>query len=304
MKPVKYLDPTVDYAFKRIFGKETSKDALIAFLNAIFRGQKDIKDLFYNRTEFVGDTSENGTVIFDLTCITASGEQFIIEVQRSRHNNFFKRVFYYGSKLTSDQAPKGNRKLWNYDISEVYVVVIMDGFKMPRAKEDSKYLHEFCIKEKYDDRIYPHNFGLIFLELVNFTKDENLLDNDLDAWFFLLKNMSKLDKIPVYLKKPIFEKVFKIAEYSNLTKKERDMYNSSLKRKWDQKVVLDYAREEGKKKGEKIGERIGEKIGKEKTERRIIENLLTRNIPISEIASIVGVSVEFIEAIQRELETK
>lgn len=50
-----------------------------------------------------------------------------------------------------------------------------------------------------------------------------------------------MDKIPVYLRKPIFEKLFSIAEYTNLTKEERTMYDSSMKYKWDNKNVLDYA---------------------------------------------------------------
>ncbi len=29
----KFLDPKVDFAFKRIFGRETNKDILISFLN-------------------------------------------------------------------------------------------------------------------------------------------------------------------------------------------------------------------------------------------------------------------------------
>jgi predicted transposase/invertase (TIGR01784 family) len=63
-----------------------------------------------------------------------------------------------------------------------------------------------------------------------------------------------MDKIPVYLRKPIFEKLFNIAEYTNLTKEEKTMYDSSLKYKWDNKNVLDYAREEGIQEGMEKGE--------------------------------------------------
>ncbi len=55
-----------------------------------------------------------------------------------------------------------------------------------------------------------------------------------------------MDRLPVYLRKPIFEKLFSIAEYTNLTKEEKTMYDSSLKYKWDNKNVLDYAVKEGK----------------------------------------------------------
>lgn len=37
--PGKYIDPLVDFAFKKIFGNEPNKDLLIAFLNEVFRGE-------------------------------------------------------------------------------------------------------------------------------------------------------------------------------------------------------------------------------------------------------------------------
>ncbi|MDR3695028.1 PD-(D/E)XK nuclease family transposase [Mucilaginibacter sp.] len=85
--------------------------------------------------------------------------------------------------------------------------------------------------------------------LIKFVKTDAELETDLDKWLYVLKNMSRIDKIPVYLRKPIFEKLFSIAEYSNLSKEEKTMYDRSLKYKWDNKNVLDYALKEGIEKG-------------------------------------------------------
>lgn len=62
-----------------------------------------------------------------------------------------------------------------------------------------------------------------------------------------------MDKIPVYLRKPIFEKLFGVAEYSKLTKEEKQMYDNSLKYKWDNKNVLDYAVKEARREGVQQG---------------------------------------------------
>jgi hypothetical protein len=43
----------------------------------------------------------------------------------------------------------------------------------------------------------------------------------------------------------IFDQLFDLARYANLTKEERDMYNASLKYKWDNKNVRDYAAKKG-----------------------------------------------------------
>ncbi|WP_262886624.1 Rpn family recombination-promoting nuclease/putative transposase [Sphingobacterium sp. xlx-130] len=42
------------FLFKRIFGMEANKDLLLAFLNVLFRGRKQIEDLHYNKNEHVG----------------------------------------------------------------------------------------------------------------------------------------------------------------------------------------------------------------------------------------------------------
>lgn len=289
----RYIDPTTDFGFKRLFGSEPNRDLLIAFLNGVFRGRKEIKEVVYNKNEHVGDAEDTGGVIFDLTCTAENGEQFIIEVQRTAQINLKRRMLYYGSKLIADQAPKGNRKEWNYGISEVYVIVLMDGFAMPGEERGSGFLHDICLCNRETGEIFYSDYGFIYLELVNFTKEESELQNDLESWLFVLKNMSKLDKIPVYLRKPIFEKLFNIAEYSKLSKEEREMYDVSLKRKWDNKAVLDYAKEEGRK--EERAKAEAEKLA-EKKESAI--KMLQNGFDVKLISDIIGLPIEEIKKLK------
>jgi len=83
--------------------------------------------------------------------------------------------------------------------------------------------------------------GYKFLELVNFEKQGHELDSDLDKWYYLLKNLHKMDKIPSFLDKRIFQKVFKIAEMAKLTKEEREIYESNMKAKSDYDASLRWA---------------------------------------------------------------
>lgn len=100
-----------------------------------FKGRKVIKDLTYNKTEFPGDITTEGSVIFDLACTGEDGERFIIEVQRTKKDNFKKRALFYTSRLISNQAPVGNRSAWNYDIDEVFLVALLDGFVLEGTPE-------------------------------------------------------------------------------------------------------------------------------------------------------------------------
>jgi len=99
-----------------------------------------------------------------------------------------------------------------------------------------------------------------------------------------------MEKIPVYLRKPIFEKLFSIAEYINLTKEEKTMYDSSLKYKWDNKNVLDYAVSTAEARGEEKGIEKGEykkalDIARELKKEGLANEFLARTtkLPIEEI---------------------
>lgn len=288
----RFIDPMLDFSFKRIFGTDPNKDLLIALLNGVFRGHKEIVGLEYNKNEHAGDTEKIGGVIFDLTCTASNGEQFIIEVQRTAQINLKRRMLYYGSKLIADRAPRGRRKEWDYAIPEVYVIVLMDGFGMPGGDEN-RYVHDICLCNRDTGEVFYDDLGFIYLELVNFVKEES----DLDGWLYVLKNMSKLNKIPVYLRKPIFEKLFDIAEYSKLTKEEKTMYDTSLKRKWDTAGVLEYARREGEKKGiEK---------GTEQKGYAVVANLIQQlGLDDEAAAGVAEVSIEFVQKVRAELNEK
>jgi len=274
-----YLDLVSDYAFKRIFGSEPNKDLLISLLNELFRGRKCIIDLSYEKNEHVGDNVELGTVIFDLMCTASDGEKFVIEVQRTAQLNLKKRMLYYSSKLISDQAPKGKRREWNYSITAVYIVVLMDGFTLSDPDESHAVLHDICLCNRDSGRVFYEELGFIYVQLRNFTKSDHELESDLDRWLYVLQNMSRLDKISTYLRKPIFEKLFKIAEYAQLNKEERAMYDRSLKQKWDAEAIRQYQEqqllkateeslkqgfEEGIKRGMEEGMEIGIQKGIEK----------------------------------------
>jgi predicted transposase/invertase (TIGR01784 family) len=236
----KYIDPLVDFAFKKIFGSEPNKDLLIAFLNEVFRGRKHIVDLVYNKNEHPGDIRDEGAAIFDLLCTGDKGERFLIEVQRAKQGYFKERALFYTSRLISEQAPKGKRNAWGYNIAEVYLIALLEDFTLEDSPANT-YLHDICLCNRDTGEIFYHKLGYTYIELGKFVKEDIDLDTDLDRWLYVLKNMSRMEKIPVYLRKPIFEKLFSIAEYTNLTKEEKTMYDSSLKYKWDNKNVLDYA---------------------------------------------------------------
>ena len=197
----RYIDLLVDFAFKKIFGSEPNKDLLIAFLNEVFSGRKHIVDLIYNKNEHPGDLKDEGSAIFDLLCTGENGEQFIIEVQRGKQGNFKERALFYTSRLISEQAPKGKRSNWGYNLSEVYLVALLEDFNLINNSEQ-QYLHDICLCDRHTGQIFYDKLGYTYIELCNFVKTETELETDLEKWLYVLKNMSRFDKIPVYCGNP------------------------------------------------------------------------------------------------------
>ena len=240
-KTGRFIDPLSDFGFKHLFGNEPNKDILIDFLNQLFKGQKEISDLSYNSTEHAGDSQEFKKIFFDLLCTGKNGEQFIIEMQRAEQRNFSDRAVFYTCRLINEQLPKGESH-WNIELKEVYLIAILE-FNFKQNTTD-RYLHNVSLTNTDTGEVFYNKLGYKFLELPKFVKTEAELETDLDRWFYLLKHMSHLEKVPAVLNKRVFQKIFKIAEISSLSKEEKAMYDSNLKAKWDYENSIEFAKEE------------------------------------------------------------
>ncbi|MFC6100293.1 Rpn family recombination-promoting nuclease/putative transposase [Olivibacter domesticus] len=237
-QPGKFIDPLSDWGFRHYFDSEPNKEILIEFLNDLFEGEKHIETLERGPTEHDGDSEEDKRVIFDLHCRGSNGEYFIIEMQRIRQEYFKDRALYYTSRLIQRQLPKG--KAFNsYQLPEVFLIAFLE-FRMDQLQQIN-YFHDIALCNKSTGEVFYKKFGFKFIELPNFVKEGDELESERDKWFYLLKHMSKMNKIPKFLDKRVFKLIFKIGEVSKLKKEERMAYEASLKAKWDTQNAFDYA---------------------------------------------------------------
>lgn len=295
-----FIDPLTDFGFKHLLGSEPNKEIMIAFLNAIFAGKKEIVDLVFSPTEYAGNTNGYKKVFFDLMCTGKDGDQFIIEMQRREQEYFHDRCIYYLSRLISEQLPKGASN-WDIEqLKEVYLIAILE-FKF-KSNEDDRYLHDIALMNKDTGKVFYDRLGFKFLELPNFDKEVHELKSDLDKWFYILKNMSQMEKIPRYLNKGIFQKLFKIAEVSKLTEEQRKIYESNLKAKRDYMATIEFARKEGGEEGRQEAREEGRQEGREegrqenlKEKLAIALELKETGMSVDQISKITKLSIEEIE---------
>ena len=311
-----FIDPLTDYGFKYLFGREPCKDLLIDFLNELFKGRKVIADLTYNKNERPGTGAKSRKMIFDLTCTGNDGEQFIIEVQRIHQEYFKDRALYYSSRLIHDQAPQGGK--WDYSLKEVYFIGVMDS--VLEDSDEKEYLHKVRLAYEKSGKEFYKKLGYIFIEIPKFTKSEKELTTGVDKWLYLLKNLSRLQKIPVILDTRIFSKLFQIAKVSNLNKEEYMKYEKDLMASWDEyaiKKTIEHDRkkaleqgleqgrelglEQGLEQGREQGREQGLEEGMEKKSYEVVKNLLSKGkFTISEIANFANVTEAFVRKVKRK----
>lgn len=319
LKIGKFIDPLTDFGFKRIFGSDPTKDLLIHFLNELFKGRKVIADITFNNNEHIGRASKIRKMIFDLTCTAQDGEQFIIEVQRIKQKFFKDRAIYYISRLINNQAPQDSS--WNYSLKEVYFIGIMD-FALEDSEVD-KCLHWVSLAYENSNKTFYNKLSFVFIEIPKFVKTDEELTTGVDKWLYLLKNLSRLNKMPAILNTRIFSKLFQIALVSNLTKEDFMKYEKNLMAEWDEyaikktledeaKLAREQAMEEGIAKGmakgmakgiakgEEKGRKEGWVEGVETKSYEVVANLLeTKKFTISEIANFAGVSEGFVRKVKK-----
>jgi hypothetical protein len=79
----KYIDPTTDFGFKKLFGEEESKPVLKHFLFDLLELPFPIVELTFLSTEQRLRSPQERKGIFDVYCVDESGWWFIIEMQKN-----------------------------------------------------------------------------------------------------------------------------------------------------------------------------------------------------------------------------
>lgn len=280
----KYINPFTDYGFKKLFGEEPNKDLLLDFLNELLKEEQgQIIELNYIKTEQLGTTSVDRKAIFDLYCENEKGEKFIVELQKTKQNFFKDRSVYYSTFPIREQAKRAE---WNFELKAVYTIGILD-FVFDEDKADqSKFRYDVKLTDTETKKVFYDKLTFIYLEMPKFNKTIDELETRFDKWLYVLKNLSKLDRVPEKLHEKIFDKLFETAEIAKFTTDEVRSYEDSLKYYRDLKNSLDTAFDEGKEEG----------IEQEKI--TIAKNLIQNGVSVELINITTGLTKKQIEQLK------
>ena len=289
---MQFLDVKTDYAFKKVFGSEDSKDKLISFLNALVYENKStkIKDLTivnpYNIPLL--DGMKNSFV--DVKAVLDDDTKVIIEMQVLNHTGFEKRVLYNLAKNYSVQLNKAE----DYHLLNPVIALNIVDFTM--FPESSKTITNFKLLEKEEFIDYSDDIELIFIELPKFKKDLDQLENLTDEWIYFIKNAGSLEYIPSNLNDTI-QNSFDVLNEANFSKEELETQHKRKEFISVQKLAVLKATNDGLTRGMEEGIEKGIEKGIEQRNIEIAKNLL--DVLDNETISLkTGLSVESIQKLR------
>lgn len=241
----KYADLLDDDVFKLVFGRESTKDVMIEFLNQVIPDRK-IEDLDFIDKEMHPVERDLRGSVYDMSCRTDDGSRVIVEVQRRKQPFYPERALYYSTFQIQRQVEAGAEE---YDFLPVYVVNILN-FIMDHNLESTEVKTVYRLLEENTHRLLTDRVTFIFLELPKFQKRlEDLDGNILEGMYFCFKNMAILGERPEVLTHKIFSKIFEVSELYNMDKVTRDKILHKMTTERDLRNQMAWARKEAIEEG-------------------------------------------------------
>jgi predicted transposase/invertase (TIGR01784 family) len=237
------IDPTVDYAFKRLFGREQNTSLLIDLVNAILQEpperQVTVLEILnpFQDKDFVEDKMS----ILDIKARDASGRQFNIEMQVLIFGSFRERLLYYWARLHQSQLAEGA----DYSTMRPTVAICFVNAELFADRPD--WHATFELRERQSGILFNDQLAIHILELPKFSKLVSEVSSPLDRWMYFLRHGEELDpeSLPVWLNDPSINRAVGELKMMTQSELERERYEARLKWQRDYAAALCDARQEG-----------------------------------------------------------
>ena len=291
-KIMKYLSPTTDIAFKKLFGDEHHKNLTMNFLNNVLNLSHDklIEEISFRETERLPETLEGKKTYLDVYCIDKEKHHYIIEMQALNEFNFTERAQHYAARALANQLPKGG------EYQDILPVVFLGIVGYMLFKDENDIVSQYCIINPKTGKIMHKSLlSFNFVELPKFDKTLEQLETETDKWFYFLKNADDLEVVPQEFKdSQNFKEAFHILD----------------KMQWNQTDLLHYIKQEeaiGRERRQQEGSRKeaaqeGRQEGRQEGIEFIAINGLKKGLDINLIKDLTGLSVEQIEILRKKMQ--
>ena len=291
---MRFLNPKTDFAFKKIFGSQQSKEILIGFLNAIlYPTQPVIEDLEILDPYQAPSTQGMKDSFLDIKAQLSGGEIVVIEMQVLNVLGFKKRILYNAAKAFVNQLSSGS----NY--AELYPVIALTITDFELFFNHKQVISRYQFQEINTQTPYNSHGDLemVFVELPKFHKSLDQLTSLSDRWIYFLKEAENLTLIPDSLSEPSsLRQALDIANLSALSPEELEIFEHNQMLLHDSRNAVLYAQREGQMEGRVEGRAEGRAEGAQAKAEEIARSLLGR-LPLEVISETTGLSIAHLQTL-------
>ncbi len=249
------IRPTVDFAFKKIFGSPQNSAALIGLLNAILELPRPIVSAEvlnpFNYQEF----SESKLIVLDVRCRDDTGRWLNVEMQVSAYAGLIERLVYYACSMYVDQLSKGG----SYASAAPSISICL--LNRVLFSQTTQAHHRFQMVDRESGRELTKAIEVHTIELTKYNLNEATVSqaSKLEQWAFLLLHAQdyEVDVLKRLLPAIEFESAIDTLETISAKTEDKQMYDQREKAQRDYEWALSSVREEGREEGREAGREEG-----------------------------------------------
>ena len=290
---MRFLNIKTDYAFKKVFGSQNSKNILKSFLNSTLELPFPIEEIEIVDPYNVPKLQGMKETAVDVKATLADKTKVIIEMQVLNHDGFESRILYNTAKNYANQLDIGNA----YTLLNPVIALTIVNFTM---FEFDKYKSIFKLIEKENFTQYKDDIQLQFIELPKFDKTLEECVTVEDKWIYFIKNARDMKVAPAF-QDPNLNEALLIANTASMTKEELEIQDKREEFLFIQKNSIEKAKREGREEGRQEGRQEGVEEGRRQEREQLIINAYRDGMPTNIIGSFVGMSeedvVQFLRAV-------
>ncbi len=173
---------TSDYGFKATFGNESDTLFLRKALQALIKSAIPIETVEFVKNDFQSVSLDSRSGVYDLACIDAAQNHFIVEMQVDDYPQFIQRMKFYAFHKFNTMVKKG--KYFFTGLEPIYCIGIL-------SKNIYPYPQYYSLGQMKNEQGYVMDPLLTYItvELDKFKVSATDIANDLEKLIFTMKNL-------------------------------------------------------------------------------------------------------------------
>ncbi len=246
------IDPTVDFAFKKVLGSPEHPAVTLHFLNAVLSDGPKITKVEILDPILGKDHENDKLAILDVRATDEHGRRLNIEMQTTLPAGLPERLSYYATSQYVGQMQEGDRYT---DLRTTIGICVLDAVQFPKVSE---LHHDFRLRSSGGDLTLTDQLQIHLLELPKYAipSDNGTITDPIEQWLFFFRRVKELTlrELSSRLVDPAFTEAAGVLQMIARSPRERELYEARLKAERDQEARIQAAEVRAKAEGELIGQ--------------------------------------------------